>query len=467
MFKNILYNLIWTLRKIPRKTYNKNAFKNTQGLRNPNNFNISNSFKVKITVLLLLVACSQNESFFSDVSNPEVNQINIGDNYVCNEWLGSDNYERCLEGSEITLLANFDQKLNNIIEYREEIYLLQANGVIFKNTKDNIFIDITEKVSSVKDSTTAEIGLYGISFHPVENYFLVSYSNLLNELTIEKYLLDADGSVVMQNSEIIFKQKNDWCCHFAGSVIWSDYFQDFLISVGDMDEDAPITREPLITTSNKGKILFLTKNISKTKLIGINSNLDSKKNILAYGLRNPWKISVYSNFLFITDVGAVDQEELNLVDLDSFQSRNNDPYLFGWPIYEGNKTRKAEDFEYSEISLWTESKSLDAIEYVNQNSIVPTLYYSHDAPENYRAAIIGGAVIDNEASKHFEHYIFADYLSKELFSYNFKSDELFLVPLPTEFSSQITSLAINPNEQDSVLIATTNGELYQVRLPNF
>ena len=50
---------------------------------------------------------------------------------------------------------------------------------------------------------------------------------------------------------------------------------------------------------------------------------------------------------------------------------------------------------------------------------------------------------------------------------NFKSDELFLVPLPTEFSSQITSLAINPNEQDSVLIATTNGELYQVRLPNF
>ena len=35
MFKDILYNLIWTLRKIPRKTYNKNAFKNTQGLRNP------------------------------------------------------------------------------------------------------------------------------------------------------------------------------------------------------------------------------------------------------------------------------------------------------------------------------------------------------------------------------------------------------------------------------------------------
>ena len=424
-------------------------------------------FKIEIAILFFLVACSQNESFFSDVPNPEVNQINISDNYVCNEWLGSDNYARCLEGSEITLLANFDQKLNNVIEYRKEIYLLQANGIIFKDTKDNIFIDITEKVLSVKDSTTAEVGLYGISFHPTENYFLVSYSNLLNELTIEKYELDAVGNAVMENSEIIFKQKNDWCCHFAGSVIWSDYFQDFLLSVGDMDEDAPITREPLITTSNKGKIIFLTKNISKTKLIGLNSNLDSKKNILAYGLRNPWKISAYSNFLFITDVGSVDQEELNIVDLESFQLRNNEPYLFGWPIYEGNKLRKNEDLESSKISLWTESESSDAIEYVSQNSIAPTLYYSHDAPENYRAAIIGGAVIDSEESKHFGHYIFADYLSKELFSYNFRSDELFLVPLPAEFSSQITTLVINPHEQDSVLISTTDGKLYKVRLPNF
>lgn len=432
-----------------------------------NSINLVNSFKVKFIIFIFLAACGQNESYFSDIPNPEIGESSIAVEYTCNEWLGSDNYVRCLEGAEITLLENFDQKLNNVISYKKDVYLLQADGIIFKNTKDNIFLNITEKVSSIKDSTTAEVGLYGMSFHPTDNYFLVSYSNLINELIIEKYELDSDSAVVIKNSEIIFEQKNEWCCHFAGSVIWSDYFNDFLISVGDMDEAASATREPLITTSNKGKVLFLTKNISNTKLIDLNDDLESKRNILAYGLRNPWKISAYSNFLFITDVGSVNQEELNLVNLESFQQRNNEPYLYGWPVYEGTAIKEKESLEYSKISLWAEGESSDAIEYVSQNSISPTIYYYHEAQENYRAAIIGGGVVDNQESEHFEHYIFADYLSKEIFSYNFISDELFLIPLPSEFSSQITTLAIDPQQKDSILIATTDGKLYKVKLPKF
>ena len=52
------------------------------------------------------------------------------------------------------------------------------------------------------------------------------------------------------------------------------------------------------------------------------------------------------------------------------------------------------------------------------------------SPENFRAAIIGGAVIDDPLSDYYENYIFTDYLSNELFAYDFKNNKLFTIPLP-------------------------------------
>ena len=51
---------------------------------------------------------------------------------------------------------------------------------------------------------------------------------------------------------------------------------------------------------------------------------------LAYGLRNPWKIVEYKNYLFISDVGHGTEEELNVLDLREFKT-NKIPYLLGWP----------------------------------------------------------------------------------------------------------------------------------------
>ena len=62
-----------------------------------------------------------------------------------------------------------------------------------------------------------------------------------------------------------------------------------------------------------------------------NPNLSIRKEIWAYGLRNPWRFSFFQNLITIADVGADRREEVNIRTIGSTRGSN-----FGWPQYEGN-----------------------------------------------------------------------------------------------------------------------------------
>ena len=68
------------------------------------------------------------------------------------------------------------------------------------------------------------------------------------------------------------------------------------------------------------------------------------KNIIAYGLRNPWKTSEYKNYLY---VGTYLEEELNVLDLNLI-SRSKEPFLLGWPYFEASITN---EIAFNEIYL--------------------------------------------------------------------------------------------------------------------
>ncbi len=89
-------------------------------------------------------------------------------------------------------------------------------------------------------------------------------------------------------------------------------------------------------SSVKGKILRF--NVDSSNIIPIenpfqqpNDNIPDE--IIAVGLRNPWKFSFdrQSGDLWIGDVGQDSYEEVNFVQYGNFESRN-----FGWSCYEGN-----------------------------------------------------------------------------------------------------------------------------------
>ena len=75
-----------------------------------------------------------------------------------------------------------------------------------------------------------------------------------NNLTVEKYYLDDNNYVINDISEIILKIPNSICCHWSGNIFWSNYFEDFMLSIGDMgDNRVPFfNSEPIDTTSPRG-----------------------------------------------------------------------------------------------------------------------------------------------------------------------------------------------------------------------
>ena len=61
---------------------------------------------------------------------------------------------------------------------------------------------------------------------------------------------------------------------------------------------------------------------------------------------------------------------------------------------------------------------------------------------------------------------FADYLSNEIFAYDFKNDSLIIIPANiTARGGYETSLAIHPTLDDTILMTTGQGKVLSVKLP--
>ena len=59
----------------------------------------------------------------------------IGD-YVCYKWSGSNNYQECIKGTQVKILDNFGESLNNIVHFKDDTYFLNVDGIIYKNTSE-------------------------------------------------------------------------------------------------------------------------------------------------------------------------------------------------------------------------------------------------------------------------------------------------------------------------------------------
>lgn len=135
--------------------------------------------------------------------------------------------------------------------------------------------------------------------------------------------------------------------------------------------------------------------------------------------------------------------------------------LLGWPYFEGAIDK---EIKYDQVLLWNNSIGENIEKYVFEKSIPPNLYYDHQAPENFRAAIIGGDVISDTTSKYQNTYFFADWLTAEVFGYNYLENTLTQYPLPETFTTSISSLIVNPYKKDSLMAAAGDGRIVEINL---
>ena len=432
---------------------------------------IDSSSTIGRYAFLLLIPLSLSILFFSNrsgevevVLNEEETDIiqsslPVGvlyeDQNDCASWLGSPNFVECRKGSSFSVLQNFSERTSNLLFTDGKLYILKSEGEIYTldldTNKKELFLDLKDKVF-YDPETYFESGLFGIAFEPNKNFFLTTYSGLDNSLVVEKYPKVTDDF----EPEVILNIPSNDCCHYSGNIIWSDYFQDFLLSIGDMGNGFNSND----TTSYKGKVILLEKVFTNGEIPLVSDSNKSVPldNIVAFGLRNPWKTSAYKNYLFVPDIGFNTTEEVNVVDLD----QSLGPTFFGWPIYEGDLKHI---IYLLSIIFWDNETPVNLGEFATLNSFKPQVFYSHNGSEVYRAALIGGDVVSDSNGKYYEHYIFADYLSKEVFAYDFKNDELFQFPLPSEFDSYITALMVHPQDPNKTLVTTGQGDLIEITFP--
>lgn len=418
-------------------------------------------FILIISISLFLFQMRNNENNFSvsyedpnEIIEPVKIEINNTEESGCKAWLGSENFSECILGTKIVNIEEYPESLNNLIVYQGDRYILNVSGKIYKNNKNNVFLDLTDKVLDRIEIGEGSAGLFSIAFHPTDNYFIVTYTNNENNLEVSKFDLNENRLPIFESKQILYTIPNTSGYHYGGNIIWSTYFNDFIFGVGDMFDEA------IDTTSPKRKLLFLNNNFSNVDLISHDRYGVAKDNVLAFGLRQPWKFMEYKNYLFIPDIGRYTMEELNVINLNDF-ANSKKPFFFGWPYYEATIVDQR---PFWDTRPYIDNSPGDLREYVEKNATKPKVFYNHDAPENYRAAIIGGDVITDSKSKYFEHFIFADYLSNELFAYDFINDQLKILPIQT-LGSPVTSVTVDDNNFDNIFITIRSGAILQVQLP--
>ena len=401
------------------------------------------------------------------------------DDEECAPWKGTGQFTGCIGGIKISS-SSYEQQVTNLTVFNNKLYIVFKDGTVYVqeslNSELELFLDLTDIVYTEFPGMSQ--GLYDIAFESSGKSFLVSYSNSDIAIVFSKYLIKDDGTPDYENPQELLRLSNNVKYHFGGSIVWSEFFDGYLVGIGDMRENImPLVHsDALNTTSYKGKVILLDsdKTIS-SPLINEHGLYESIDKIVAYGLRNPWQITEYKNRLIITDVGSQFIEEVNDVNYLDYEEGNYTSVSFGWPLMMGdelsynfrerNKDAMTKlDGKITDLYYWESDVIEKADDYLIENSKSPLLQYDHFVDENtIRAAIIGGDFIRNGSGKYDDYYFFTDYVESEIYGVNIETKDLLIFPVT--FVGNPTSLKGSPFQKDTLVIGYANGIISSVELP--
>jgi glucose/arabinose dehydrogenase len=337
-----------------------------------------------------------------------------------------------------------------IVEQTGFIRILK-NGVLLGTP----FLDIHSIIKS-----GGEQGLLALAFHPsysTNGIFFVAYTAPKNgdatgsNLVLERFSVSINnpdlanptsGVILLTISHPVNSNHNGGTLAFGedGYLYWST-------GDGGSSGDPPNNAQQL--NNLLGKLLRI--NVNSGLLYGIPtsnpfySNIDPnvKKEIWAYGLRNPWRFSFdrLTHDLYIGDVGQDVEEEVNFQIASSTGGQN-----YGWHILEG-------DLCYN--------PSVNCI--APSGYVPPISTYDHGANDSYGCSIIGGYVYrGSNFPSLYSHYFYGDYCSGRLFSlYN---DPILGWNSVQSVGTPYTISTFGEDEQGELYLADVGaGKLYNIQ----
>lgn len=241
-------------------------------------------------------------------------------------------------------------------------------------TPGAVLLDITALTRA-----EGERGLLGLAYSPDGTRAFVNYTDLDGNTVVARYDVADDGTFDTTSRRELLTIDQPYANHNGGDLVITPGGDDLFVFTGDGGSGGDPDRESLAATSLLGKVVRLDPLAEAPE-----------PEIVAVGLRNPWRVSVdpFTSDLWIADVGQGELEEVNYVDLGDLRGSS-----FGWSAYEGTR-------EFN-------TDQLDA--HRAYREVMPVFEYEHVDGD---CSISGGAVIrDDTVEVVGDWYLFSDFCS--------------------------------------------------------
>jgi glucose/arabinose dehydrogenase len=319
-----------------------------------------------------------------------------------------------------------------VVEQSGRIRIVQ-NGQVLPTP----FLDITSRVLS-----GGERGLLSVAFHPqyqTNGFFYVYFTGLSGELRIERFSVSVNANQANgASSKVILTVPHPRSNHNGGLAMFGPDGMLYLgLGDGGGGGDPDLNGQNI--NSLLGKLLRIDVNNGDPYSIPSGnpfaSRNDAKREIWAFGLRNPWRFAFdrTGGNLYIADVGQDVTEEVNVVA--STRAGVN----YGWNITEGSNCYNASTCSKQGIDL-------------------PVLEYGHN---DGQCSITGGFVYRGSAMPEIAGtYFFSDYCAGWLKSFRYNG----AVTENRTWSIGSVGLVTSFGEDSSgeIYLTSANGRVYKL-----
>jgi len=251
-----------------------------------------------------------------------------------------------------------------------------------------IFMDL----QSIVRSTGGEQGLLGLAFapdYPTSGHFYVNYTNSGGDQVISRFSRSANNPNQGDpgSESIILTIPQPFTNHNGGDLEF-DGDGNLLIAVGDGGDAGDPFGYGQDTTSLLGSLLRI--NLDPATGVPLANPYyyptgGAQREILAPGLRNPWRIAVdpVTQNIWMGDVGQNAFEEIDLLVPDDRRIPNN----FGWRCYEANS-------------------SFDLTNCGPPSSYIPPVLEYANGPNGAGCSVTGGRIYRGSQFKNLWGYYF-------------------------------------------------------------
>jgi glucose/arabinose dehydrogenase len=329
------------------------------------------------------------------------------------------------------------------------LFFVQQNGLIrmFRNgaLAAQPFLDIRAKTR-----LDSERGLLGLAFPPGfdrKQRFYVNYTDLDGNTVIAQYRVSTNADLADAASETVLLHITQPFANHNGGQLRFGPDGYLYIGMGDGGSAGDPMRNSQNLGSLLGKMLRIDPRKTATRSYSIPPDnpyvgTTNRKEIFAYGFRNPWRFTFEGNLIVIADVGQSSFEEINYLNLADAKGAN-----FGWPDWEGRQP-----FDSPDVPPGPDPPTF------------PMLVYNHN---NNRCAVIGGYVSHDPAISALSgRYLYGDLCDGKIRSMvphvaTQKATDIRLVGIT---APNLSSFGRGPDSR--LYITQTTGELSRIEPPS-